>query len=271
MKPKDVNVLKASGETEPFSTAKLISSLKSSGAGQDEIEQVADELINWVYDGITTRQIYKRAYELLQIKRIQLGSRYKLKKAIMELGPTGFPFEYFVARIFEIMGFTTQTGQIMKGCCVAHEMDVIAIRNHEEHLVECKYSQNPGKIVSVQVPLYVRSRIDDIIKHQKELPEYNGFTFHGWVATNTRFSSDAVDYSKCSGLNLIGWDYPQGNGMKDIIDREKIYPITVLTYLTQKQKQYLLNNGIVICRQILITPEVLDPLQLNSTQYNSLL
>lgn len=271
MKKNNVLIQKASGETEAFSVQKLRNSLYNSGAGQNETDQITDEITNWIYNGITTGEIYSRAYNLLQQKRNHLASKYKLKKAIMELGPTGFPFEHFIAKIFEIKGFSVETGHIMEGHCVTHEIDVVALKEKEEHLVECKYSQSPGKTVSVQVPLYVRSRVDDIFKKQKDSDYYKGYTFHGWVVTNTRFTLDAISYGTCSGLNLLSWDYPEGNGMKDIIDREKIYPITVLTYLTKMQKQYLLEHGIVICRQIISKQELLHPLQLETSQFKRLM
>ncbi len=266
-----VEVQKASGEIEPFSVEKLISSLRSTGADQHVIEQITKDISNWIFNGVTTRQIYKRAYELLQQNRNHLASRYKLKKAIMELGPTGFPFEHFVAKIFDTMGFSTKTGQIMNGHCVTHEMDVVAVKDKEEHLIECKYSQSPGKNVSVQVPLYVRSRVNDIFETQKESAEYQGFSFHGWVVTNTRFSTDAIDFGRCSGLHLLSWDYPTGKGMKDIIDQEKIYPVTVLANLSQKQKQLLLEQGIVICRQLADNKELINSLNLSNSQYRELM
>lgn len=271
MKHKDVWVEKASGETEPFSTEKLIGSLASSGASIEETEEIASEITKWIYDGISTRQIYTRAFELLKHKRAHFASRYKLKKAIMELGPTGYPFEFFIGKLFEMMGFKTKTGVVMQGCCVTHEMDVIAIKDHEEHLVECKYSQSHGKSVSVQVPLYVRSRVNDIVKQLKKSPEYEGYTFHGWVVTNTRFTSDAIDYGNCSGLHMLSWDYPTGNSMKDIIDREKVYPITVLASLTHKQKQYLMDKGIVICRQLSSDTENIASLNLSKTEIKKLM
>jgi hypothetical protein len=104
------------------------------------------------------------------------------------------------------------------------------------------------------VPLYVRSRVDDIIKKRKESPDYNGFSFAGWVVTNTRFSLDSIQYGKCSGLHLLAWDYPNGNGLKETIERLKIYPVTVLSQLAHKDKQNLVNRGIVSCNQILKEP-----------------
>lgn len=267
MEDKQIRVQKASGEIEPFSVEKLEGSLQSSGAASNEIEAVTADILSWAYDGISTRKIYRRAYDLLHEKRNTLASRYKLKKAIMELGPTGYPFEHFVGKLFEVMGFSVSTGIVMQGCCVTHEMDVVAIKDHEEHLAECKYSQSPGKTVSVQVPLYVRSRVNDIVKKLRESDEYTDYTFHGWVVTNTRFTSDAIAYGECCGLHMLSWDYPSGKSMKDIIDREKIYPVTVLTELTHQQKKFLLERGIVICRQLTSDPGMLEPLQLSDRQH----
>lgn len=150
-------------------------------------------------------------------------------------------------------------------------MDVVAVKDKEEHLAECKYSQSPGKTVSVQVPLYVRSRVDDIVKTLKKSDEYDNFTFHGWVVTNTRFTSDAIKYGECSGLHMLSWDYPAGNGMKDIIDREKIYPLTVLKNLTHQQKVKLLERGIVICRQLTADYQILESEGIKESQLRRLM
>lgn len=266
-----VTIKKASGEEEAFKVEKLKESLRKAGAEERIIEQVTGEINSWIYDGISTQKIYSRAFSLLRRQKKYLASRYKLKKAIMELGPTGFPFEHFMGKILENQGYSTEIGQIIEGRCVSHEVDVVATREKEQYFVECKYGQSAGKTVSVQVPLYIRSRVDDIIAKRKESGNYQGFSFYGWVVTNTRFTSDAIDYGKCSGLNLLSWDYPSGNGLKDIIDREKIYPITVLLNLTKNQKEILMEDGIVICRQLLEKPDVLNEFQLSDKQYRELM
>jgi len=269
----DQNILvrKASGDEEPFSEEKLKNSLKNAGAPEEIIEEVTDDIMQWIYEGVSTRKIYARAFSILQQKKNHLATKYKLKKAIMELGPTGYPFEHFVGKILEYKGFSTLVGQIIKGYCVSHEVDVIATAGNEQHLIECKYGQSPGKTVSVQVPLYVRSRVNDIIRKQQESDLYRGFTFYGWVVTNTRFTSDAIDYGKCSGLRLLSWDYPADNGLKDIIDREKIYPVTVLNQLSSIRKKILLEKGIVICRQLIENPEALEFLQLTNKEHKNLM
>ena len=251
-------VKKASGDLEPFSRAKFENSLRNAGAGDALIRDISDDLQDWLHEGITTKQIYTRAFSILRKKTPSSASRYKLKKAIMELGPTGFPFERLVAEITRLQGFTVEVDQVLQGHCVTHEVDVVATKENKQFFVECKYYLSTGKNANVQVPLYIRSRVDDIIKYRETLPEFKDFSFYGWIVTNTRFTSDAIDFGKCSGLHLLSWDYPAGNGLKEIIDRERIFPITVLSRLTNLEKQMLMERNIVICRQLVQEPDALD-------------
>jgi hypothetical protein len=176
----------------------------------------------------------------------------------MELGPTGYPFEHFVGQIFEIQGFETQVGQLVQGQCVQHEVDVVASQNHTQYLVECKFYNTQDKHANVQVPLYIRSRVNDIEAKRKQLPEYNGYTFYGWIVTNTRFTTDAMDFGKCSGLHLVSWDYPKGHSLKDMIEQYRMFPITALTELNKREKQQIMDKGVVLCRQIVSNPKVLE-------------
>jgi len=266
-----VFIKKASGEKEPFDVRKLKNSMRRAGAEEEIIEQVAEDISSWIYDGVTTQKIYARAFSLLKKKKYYAASRYKLKKAIMELGPTGYPFEHLIGKVFEARGFKTEIGQVVNGNCITHEVDVIATQAKEQYFVECKYGTSPGKIFSVQVPLYIRSRVNDIIDNRSADEQFKEFSFFGWVVTNTRFSTDAINFGTCSGLQLLSWDYPAENALKDIIDRQKIFPITVLHNLTKAQKQQLLEKGIVVCMQIRENPEVLTPFQIKPRKLNSLL
>ena len=256
-------VRKANGETELFSSEKLERSLKRSGADSEAISEIMKIVTSTLYDGITTGKIYNLAYSQLKKRKNTHVFKYKLKQAIMELGPTGHPFESFIGKIMEIQGYRTEVALTVDGFCVTHEVDVIATKDSIQYIVECKYGKSSDKTVNVQVPLYVKSRVDDIIRKREKIKEYEGFIFHGMVATNTRFSPDSISYAECSGLYLLGWDYPAGNGLKDIIDREKIYPITILSSLNHAQKQMLLDTGTVICRQIIKDPKILESLDLN--------
>jgi len=259
-------IRKASGETEPFSQSKLESSLRRAGASEETIKEISGNIINGLTHGESTKNIYARAFRLLRKKRSGLAARYKLKKAILELGPSGYPFEHFIGQIMKNQGFHVETGQIVEGNCITHEMDVIATKESVQRLVECKFHNGQGKISNVQVPLYIRSRVDDIIKKRKEMPEYQGLNFEGWVVTNTRFSLDAIKYGTCSGLNMLSWDYPRNHSLKDLIERDRIFPVTTLVNLTKKQKVMLAQKGIVLCRQLLEAPEEIASLGFTFSQ-----
>ncbi|MGF1587327.1 MAG: restriction endonuclease [Bacteroidales bacterium] len=261
--PQTTIVKKASGEKEPFSQEKLENSLKRVGADDEATGLITDKIQNWLYDGVSTKKIYKQAFRLLKKHRSGLAARYQLRKGIMELGPTGYPFEHFVAQLISHMGYEIKVGQILQGYCVKHEVDVVALNDSEQIFVECKFYNSQGKHANVQVPLYIRSRVEDIIKFAETLPETNHLTFRGWIVTNTRFTTDATDYGKCAGLNLISWDYPKGNSLKDMIEKDGFFPVTTLTTINRQQKQILMDEGTVLVRQICKNPEIADKLEIN--------
>ena len=264
-------VTKASGEKEVFDTDKLRSSLQRAGAEKELIDTIVKDIISWAIDGISTKKIYARAFSILRRKKAGPALKYKLKQAIMELGPTGYPFEHFVGILFKKKGLQVEVGQVIDGNCVTHEMDVIATGENTQDLVECKYHQYQGKQVSVQVPLYVRSRVDDIIRLRMKLPEYQGFNFQGWIFTNTRFTSDSIQFGKCSGLKLIAWDYPAGHGLKDMIEKENIFPITILNNLLKKEKEKLMEGGIVTCAVLRENLEALEAFELSNTKRRAII
>ena len=86
----------------------------------------------------------------------------------------------------------------------------------------------------------------------------------GWVVTNTRFTAAALAYGKCAELYLLSWDYPHGDGLKNRIDRLGLYPITVSTLLSNREKQFLLSRDIVLCRQLLGDMFYLDHLGISN-------
>lgn len=269
--PGNIIIKKASGETEIFDEQKLIQSLANAGTEKKVIVEIVNEINNWIYPGVSTKQIYTKAFKLLKRSTRISSLRYKLKQAIFQLGPTGYPFEHLIGQVLERQGFNIEVGVITDGFCVSHEVDVIANKNKKQFIIECKYSQNQGKHFGIQVPLYVHARIEDIIKKRKSLEEYNDISISGWVVTNTRFSSESITYSKCVGLQLLAWDYPEGNGLKDIIEREKIFPITILHNLKKQHKDKIMEHGIVTCRQLINNKDILQSLNIPLKKYTQII
>lgn len=270
-KKEDIDIVKFSGETVKFSIEKLKNSLKRTGADNNTIEQIVNTVRDELYQGISTKEIYNRAFSLLKKKKSYLASKYKLKKAIYELGPTGFPFERFVSAVLKFSGYETEVGKIIQGTCVSHEIDVVAHKNNHTTVIECKFHSDPSLKCNVKVPLYINSRYIDVKTHWNSNKNNGTILNEGWVVTNTRFTHEAWQYGKCAGLYLLSWDYPKQNGLKDRIDRLGLYPITVSTLLTKREKQFLLNRNIVLCRQLVGDHFYLDHLGVSDIRKEKIL
>lgn len=255
----DFEVIKSSGEKVKFSLGKLRASLSKSGADNQTVNQIIDKVQEELYNGITTKEIYNRAFALLKKKGSYLASKYKLKKAIYELGPTGYPFERFISAILKYSGYQTRVGEILQGACVTHEIDVVANKNGYTTVIECKFHSEEGRNCNVKVPLYIASRYKDVKSHWDSKPRDTELN-EGWLVTNTRFTEDALQYGKCIGLYLLSWDYPKNDGLRDRIDRLGLYPITVSTLLSGREKQFLLSRDIVLFRDLIDDVFFLDHL-----------
>lgn len=254
---ESIKVKKYSGELVEFDQTKLLSSLKNAQADDQLANQIVKKVVSELYQGMSTKQIYNQAFKLLKSKRRPSAARYKLKRAIMELGPSGFPFENYIGHIFRHDGYVADVGVVMNGNCVTHEVDVLACKDDRCYIIECKYHNSQGKPNDVKIPLYIHSRYNDI-RRQLEQDKSNSYTdYQCWIFTNTRFTSDAIAYAKCSGMNLISWDYPENKSLKYRINKSRLFPITALTSLTKREKQLFLGQGIVLCKELYETPELL--------------
>ncbi len=268
---KPILIKKASGDEEYFDIKKLERSLHNAGAEELMIWKILEDIKNWIHSGVTTKQIYSRAFKILRRDRSHTAMRYRLKEAIIALGPTGYPFEQFIGQLFENQNYEIEVGVVVEGYSVTHEMDVIATKNKLQNLVECKYHKDQGKHVSVQVPLYVHSRVNDIVRKREKMPEYQNLSFKAWVVTNTRFSEDSILYGKCNDMQLLAWNYPQNKGLKHLVESMKLYPITILHKLTKKGKEKLIQKGIVTCAQLLKDLALIEELDLTKNKKNALI
>ncbi len=249
MKHKNYFITKASGIQEAFSSEKLRHSLTKSGANEATINNILSEIESTLYDGISTKKIYQAAFNMLKRANRSHAGRYNLKRAIMSLGPSGFPFEKYIAAIFEWQGYKTQTQLFLQGACVTHEIDILAENATEFLLIECKYHNSVGIVSDVKIPLYIYSRYQDVLKNWSKTSTTK--PLNCCLVTNTKFSSDALKYSNCIGIKLQGWDYPPKKSLSNLIDKSGLYPITCLTTLTNKENENLLAASVVLCSSLL--------------------
>jgi hypothetical protein len=268
---KSVLIKKYSGEYQAFDVNKLINSLRRSGADEDIIQNIARKVQEQIEEGMTTKKIYQLAFNMLKGKSRLSASKYKLKKALMELGPSGFPFEKLVGKLFAHEGYVTKVGVIVQGNCVQHEIDVIVQKDNKHYMIECKYHSDQGRTCNVKIPLYIQSRFLDV-KAKWEHQEGHETKLHkGGVYTNTRFTTDAIQYGTCIGLLLTSWDYPMGNGLKDRIDKLGLHPLTALTTLTKAEKTKLLDKDIVLCKELHENPTLLKQIGIDKKRHKKIL
>jgi len=246
-----INIIKATGEQVPYSRDKLLKALIMAGASQEQSEGIAEHIELKLYDGIPSSKIYQFAYSSLKSKRShRVAGRYRLKRAIFDLGPSGYPFEIFVGKLFESFGYQVEVGVIIHGKCVQHEVDVVAKKDDEVVIVEAKFRGDYRGKTTVRVPLYIQSRFNDIKAKWENDDKYKNKKIKGYVATNARFTLDAIKYAECVGLGLISWDYPQSGSLKYFIDKSGLYPLTSLHSLKKSDKKSFLEKGFVLCQEL---------------------
>lgn len=268
MKNKSITVTKASGVQDVFSSEKLRTSLKKSGADDHTIDNILFEIESKLYDGISTKKIYQTAFSMLKRGSKSHAGRYNLKRAIMALGPSGFPFEKYIAAIFEWQGYKVQTQLFLEGVCVKHEIDVLAENDEYFLLTECKYHNSLGIVSNVKIPLYIQSRYRDVLSNWHKT---SSKPLKCCVVTNTKFSEDAIKYGTCVGLQLLGWDYPYNKSLGNLIDESGLYPVTCLTSLTNKEKASVLIEGFVLCKELLKKADVFKKIGVSTIRIPSVL
>ena len=270
MKKRTVNIVKASGRTVPFSKLKFSQSLQRAGAEKKLAMSIAEDVSRNIYEGMSTREVYKIGFDRLRRQAGHIAARYSLKRAIMQLGPSGFPFEKFIGEIMKAMGYTVQVGVTVKGKCVNHEIDIVAEKDNNHFMIECKYHNLPGTICSVKIPLYIQARFLDVHSTWVQLPGHAKKFHQGWVVTNTRFTGDAIEYGTCAGLYLLGWDYPKKGSLRELIDTYGLHPVTCLTTLTKHEKYELLQNNVVLCKEICGNVNELSRIGVKSSRFASI-
>lgn len=258
-----MTVLKATGAKEQFSEEKLRLSIRKAGISDNLSNEVVSHIQAKLYENIPTYEIYKHITEFLSNSpHPYTRTKYSLKQAIMDLGPTGYPFEDYVSEILKLEGYRTMTRQVLYGKCINHEIDIVAEKDSVRFMIECKFHNMPGNKSQVHVSLYTKARFDDI-KEKNNLQE-------AWLVTNTKITQDALNYAICAGMKVLAWDYPESGGLRDLIEKYKLHPITMLTSISSAQKQMLAQNHVVLAKDVCSNPSSLEILGLPKDKVNAI-
>ena len=267
----DSYIQKANGSLVLFNREKLIGSLVRSGAKEVQANSIADEIEVNLVQGMKTQKIYQKAFKLLRSGNRPADSNYQLKRAVMDLGPSGYPFEHLVSAIFRHQDYQVKTGIIMPGICVTHEVDVFAENDHQVNFIECKFHNQPGVKSDVKIAMYVNSRVIDLKNRWlKDHPEEKR-TISGGLVTNTKLTEDARVFASCSGILGIGWDTPHKMAIMEQLTDMRLLPITLIPSLTKREREEIVKNGIVLCRELIQAKEKLESLMIESYRIEKLI
>jgi len=235
-----VNVIKADGTVEAFSEEKVISSLLRSGTSVEVALRIVEKIKPHLYQNIPTFEIFSTIAKILRKESEEMVDRYRLKAAIMELGPTGYPFEKFAAEVLKQNGFVTEINKIIMGNCVSHEIDIIAKKDRKTFMIECKFHNQPGGRTDIKEALYTYARFLDVKDKGFDVP---------WLVTNTKVTQDVRAYGACVGMEITAWDYPERESFRAMVDKSGLLPVTALS-ISPGKKQNLIENGIIFCKDM---------------------
>ena len=237
-----MEIIKATGEKTNFEKNKIEKSIFRAGASKNFAKNIAKKVESKIQKGNSTEKILNTTIKYLN-KNPGLAARYDLKRAIMSLGPSGFPFEEFFSQVLQNYGYKTQTGRSIKGKRILQEIDVVAEKN-SKHMIEAKYHNSRGIHTDTKVAMYTHARFLDVKSNPKENFE------NAWLVTNTRCTSNAVKYSQGVNLRIIGWSYPTKGNLQELIEKKGLYPITIIPGMSKKVKEKLFSTKIILAKNL---------------------
>lgn len=268
---RQIYIKKSTGEEEIFDRNKLRASLERASASFVLANEIADKIQSQIKRGDTTGRIYQSAFKILNKKTPKTAARYSLPRSIMELGPTGFPFEKYISKILDKKGYKTETNVTLRGRCVEHEIDIVAMDADDLIFIEAKFHNELGIKTDTKVALYVRARYEDLSSQTFNIDGLDRKMTRGTIITNTKFTDNAKAYSKCAGVPVIGWDYPEKGNLYELIESTSVFPITSLNTISKSDKITLLGLGVVDCAEVQNDPRLLGDIGIAEEKINTII
>ncbi len=243
-----VMVKKADGSKQPFDKAKIVRTCLKSGVNKGLAEKIAKEIETKAYNGIVTEKILEMIFRHLRKHRPAIRHFLDLRKGLSLLQSKP-DFERFVQITLGENGYKVSSNQIIRGRCVEHEVDAIASKDDVTYFVEAKHHSNYHTPTGLDESRIARAVLEDVIEG-RDLGLNNFEIDRAMIVTNTKFSEHAKKYGECRGISLTGWSYPPHQGLQDLIEEKKLYPITCIKMLKKETMMKLSSNGIVTMKQL---------------------
>ena len=241
---------KADGSLQQFDAAKVVKTCLRLGASRRTAEKIALEIEKQIHDGMRTRDILQMIYSKLRLYKPEISHLTDLRKALSLISPRDF--EVYIQQLLREHGYSVTPNQIVQGKCIDHEVDAIASKGNQVYLVEIKHHVNYHSPTGLDESRIARAVFEDITDgYQKGT---NSLQINRtMIVTNTKFSDHSLQYSKCRGIDQIGWSYPVNNGLQDLIEEKQFHPLTCLKELDEDLYSALISNDIIAMKQVINT------------------
>jgi hypothetical protein len=234
------------GNEKEYTPEKIIDSVTRAGFNQETAAEIEEQVRERVEDGMRSRELYAIVYDVMSDFNEAKALRYRLREAIGSLKPEYHEFEKYICKVLAADGFETAWSPrpLPQGACSTHEIDVMAAQDEVTYAVECKHHFHYHRLTGMQVPMVQWAVLDDLQTGYENGLEDAVDIDRMWLVVNTKLSEHAKDYAECKGIQLTAWDYPEDNSLREMVERNKAYPITILrledTFRTALSKQDIL-------------------------------
>lgn len=244
-----IYVTKADGSKQLFDREKIVQTCQRIGANREVAIQIAQEVEKNLYPDITTQQILQIIFTIMSKHKPAVQHLFDLKQGIslMESKPE---FEVFVRVLLAYSGFQVKPNTLLRGLCGEHEVDALVTKDSLTYLVEAKHHSYYHAFTGLDESRIARAIMEDVTDGYA-----SGATEikidRAMIVTNTRYSEHAVNYGRCRGILQVGWASPEGFGLRDIVEKHKLYPLSCLRGVTTETRLRLVEAGIVLIKQLL--------------------
>ncbi len=242
-------VTKADGTKQPFDKQKVIQTCLRLGATPQTAAQIAAQIEARLYEGMPTRKILQTIFALVRKSKPAVRHLFDLRRGISLMTPKP-EFEAFVRVLLSYSGFEVQPNSILRGLCGEHEVDAIASKDGITYIVEAKHHAAYHALTGLDESRIARAILEDATEGYQQ-----GVTpikiDRALIVTNTRYSQHALQYGGCRGILQVGWTSPAGWGIREVVERHRLYPLSCLRGLNPTVRLRLVEIGIVLIRQLL--------------------
>ncbi|MFW5638093.1 MAG: restriction endonuclease [Methanoculleus sp.] len=241
-------VTKVDGSLQRFDRRKVRRTLRNMGLEDDDADRIAMEIEEAVVDGVKTTTVLRMIRARASAVRPAVAHRINLRRALSLIRPKP-DFEEFVRILLREHGYQVEAGCILAGLCGEHEVDAIAQKDGVTTFVEVKHHRSYHRMTGLDEGRIARAIVEDL---------QEGFVSgrcavsidDALIVCNTKLSDHAKRYATCRGIGHIGWDHPEEQNLKMMIQKTQSYPVTIVSGVKPPVVTRLAAAGIFMAKQV---------------------